>query len=388
LHADFITNSTLLAKNGDSLDLDTILDDAGCVAGHRCRGTFHTGPGANSAVPANDGIQHASVVLDLGVLQYNGLLDAHTSTDGRTRTDRHVRAELGGGVDLRGRVDEDWGDNVCRGGCELLGTALCCLLEVESIGRDGGPGSLDLAPEVLGLVHKELFAVRHVTQNVLLEADDLVLAVLVVVVVDHEGALEVIGRRVRNQTRRAIGTALDGGANRREDSLGAEQINAAVDQIGDVAFGLLDVVKHTAGVGVGDDAAKVGGGILANPCSQNNSLGILILRQFEHLVEWEAAADIRVQHEQSLRAPLEDRIAEVVEAAGGAQGLVFAEVFDRKIGKLGGGIFNEVTEDRFVVVSDEGDLTDRGDFGDGGQAVPDDGVASNIEEGLMETSDG
>ena len=222
MHADFITNSTLLAKNGDGLDLDTILDDAGCVAGHRCRGALHTGPGTNSAVPANDGIQHASVVLDLRVLQHNGLLDAHTSTDGRTRADRHVRAKLGGGVDLRGRVDEDRGDNVCRGGCKLLGTALCCLLQVESIGRDGGPGSLDLTPEVLGLVHKELFAVRHITQDVLLEADNLVLAVLVVVVVDHEGALEVIGRRVRNQTRRAVGTALDGGANRREDSLGAE----------------------------------------------------------------------------------------------------------------------------------------------------------------------
>jgi hypothetical protein len=73
----------------------------------------------------------------------------------------------------------------------------------------------------------------------------------------------------------------------------------------------------------------------------------------------------------------------VVQAAGGAQGLVFAEVLDGQVGELARRILNEVAEDGFLVVADEVDLLDGGDLVDGGEAVPDDGVAGDVEKGLQ-----
>lgn len=83
-------------------------------------------------------------------------------------------------------------------------------------------------------------------------------------------------------------------------------------------------------------------------------------------------------------APLEDGIAEVVQAASGAQGLVFAEVLDGEVVKLGRRILNEVAENGFLVVANQVDFVDRGDLLDGLQAVPDDGVAGDFEKGLGE----
>lgn len=72
----------------------------------------------------------------------------------------------------------------------------------------------------------------------------------------------------------------------------------------------------------------------------------------------------------------------MVETASGAQSLIFAKVFDGDIGELGGGIFDKIPENGLVVVPDEVYFADRGDFGDGGQAVPNNGVARNGKEGL------
>jgi len=73
----------------------------------------------------------------------------------------------------------------------------------------------------------------------------------------------------------------------------------------------------------------------------------------------------------------------VVQAAGGAEGFVFTEVFDRKLGELVAGVFDEVAEDGLVVVADHADFLDVGDFGNGGQAVPDDGMAGDVEQRLL-----
>ena len=74
----------------------------------------------------------------------------------------------------------------------------------------------------------------------------------------------------------------------------------------------------------------------------------------------------------------------MVEAAGGAEGLVLAQVADGDLGELLGGVLDEVAEDGLVVVADDVDLLDLlvGDAGDGREAVPDDGVAGDFEEGL------
>lgn len=42
-------------------------------------------------------------------------------------------------------------------------------------------------------------------------------------------------------------------------------------------------------------------------------------------------------------------------------------------------VLDEVTEDGLIVVADNEDLADGRDFGDGGEAVGDDGVAGDLE---------
>jgi len=63
--------------------------------------------------------------------------------------------------------------------------------------------------------------------------------------------------------------------------------------------------------------------------------------------------------------------------------LVFAEVFDGDLRVCARAVFDEVAEDGFVVVADNEDFADVGEAGDGGEAVGDDGVAGDLEEGLL-----
>ena len=120
LHTDFISNSTLLAENGDALDLDAVLDDAGGVASNGSRCALDTRPSTDLAVPADDGVQDASVVLDLRVFKNDRLLDTYTSANDDAGADGDVGTDLGGWVDLRGGVDVDGREDVCRGGGELF----------------------------------------------------------------------------------------------------------------------------------------------------------------------------------------------------------------------------------------------------------------------------
>jgi hypothetical protein len=106
----------------------------------------------------------------------------------------------------------------------------------------------------------------------------------------------------------------------------------------------------------------------------------------QHLAEGKAAAHVRVEDEKALRSPLQDDVAEVVEAAGRTQRLVLAEVFDRQARELLRRIFDEVAEDALLVVSDQVDLLNGLDFLNCGQAVPDDGVARNVEQRLQRES--
>ena len=133
---------------------------------------------------------------------------------------------------------------------------------------------------------------------------------------------------------------------------------------------------------VANNATKVRGRLAADPRAQDDSLGVLLGKQLEHLVQGEGTADVGVEDEQPLGLALEDGITEVVQATGGAEGLVFAQVFDGEVGEGGRGVLDEVAEDGLVVVADEVDFVYGRHLGDGGQAVVDDGVASDIEEGL------
>ena len=284
-------------------------------------------------------------------------------------------------------MDEDGRHDVGARLGQLVALRLPRLLQVQRVGGHSGPGRLDLAPKVLGLVDVELLAVGHVAEDVLLEADNLVLALLLVIVISgarggHIVRLEVVRGRVREKSGGPVEAALDGGANGGEDGLGGEEVDAAVDEVADVGLGLLDVVEDAAGVGIGDDAAKVGGGVVAHASAEDDGLGVALNGKLEHLGEGEGAADVGVEDEEAVGPALEDGVAEVVQAAGGAEGLILSQVADGDGGELLGRVLDEVAEDGLVVVADDVHLLNDGDAGDGRQAVPDDGVAGHLEQRL------
>lgn len=111
LYAHFVAHTTLLAQDGDALDFDTLLDDAGRMAANRDGGSLHTSPGTDPAAPANDGVQNASVVADLSIFENDRVLHTGTGPNDDARTDGDVGPELGRGVNFSGRVDVDWGND-------------------------------------------------------------------------------------------------------------------------------------------------------------------------------------------------------------------------------------------------------------------------------------
>ena len=73
----------------------------------------------------------------------------------------------------------------------------------------------------------------------------------------------------------------------------------------------------------------------------------------------------------------------MVKTTGGAQGSVLAQVADGDVGVFAVGILDEIAEDSLVVVTNEEDFGDLGDSGDSIEAVLDDGLAGDFEEGLF-----
>jgi len=252
------------------------------------------------------------------------------------RADRDVGPQLRRGVDGSGRVDKHRRDDVGRRPRQLLSLRLPSLLQIQSIGWDRRSGRLDLAPEVFGLVHEELLAVGKIRQDVLLETNHLRLRFLIVFTVKHKAALEVVAARVRKQTR-PVSPPLHGALNGREDGLGAEKVDAAVDQVADMTLGLLHVVQHPPRMRVANDASEIRRCVMRHFGSQNHRLGVLLPEERKHLGERKRTADVGIEDKEPLGPALEDGIAEVVESAGGAEGFVLAEVLDAQLGKFSRG---------------------------------------------------
>lgn len=371
---------TFLAENGDALNLDAILDDASGMAAHRRWGAFDAGPSSNTTVPADDCVKDTGVMLDLGFLQNDGLLDTDTGADDGFGSNGHIRAELSGRVDCSGRVDEDWWNDIGRWFGDLLGLRLEGLLQVQGVSWDGRAGGLDLAPEILSFVDVEAVTIRKIRQDILFEAQDLFLFSIFLRVC-HEGGFEVLRGRIRNHSW-SLGLALDGALDRREDAFSGKEVDTAVDQVGDVALGLLDVVKNSLGVCVGDDATEVSGRLVADSGAQNDRISVLFFEESEHGLEWEGAADVRVEDEEAVRLALENGISKVIETASRAEGLVLSQILDLDLREFSRGVFDKVTEYTLVVVANQDYLFDVGNFGHGFEAMPDDWMASDIEERL------
>ena len=183
-------------------------------------------------------------------------------------------------------------------------------MQVQSVGGDGGASGLDLAPEVFGFVDKEAIGVGEIGEDVLLEPEDFVL-LAVFVGIGPPGVFEVFGGRVGDHSR-TLGSAFDGCADRGKDGFGGEEVDTAIDEVGDLGFGLLDVMQDAVGVGVGDNAAEVGGSLIGHAGTKNDGFSVFLFEEVEHGFKGKGAADIRIEYEEPLRLAFEDSISEVV----------------------------------------------------------------------------
>lgn len=233
LYADFVADAALFAQNGNALDFDALLDNAGGVATNGDRCALHTRPGTDSAAPADDGVHHAGIMADLRVFKDNRVLDTGPRSDNHARTNGDVRTKLSSRINTGGGVNVDWRyDGSGRRG-KFFRLGLESLLEIESISWYGGASGLDLPPEILCLMYEEAVAVSQIGENVLLEAEDFALLGLLVVSSGDKRGLQIIRGRVGEKAWTG-GSALDGAADGGEDALGSEQVNSAIDQVGDV----------------------------------------------------------------------------------------------------------------------------------------------------------
>ena len=226
-----------------------MLDDTRRVTPHGNRRTFHPRPRAHATTPPDNRMHHTRIVPDLRVLEHNRVLDPHATANHHPRPDRDIRPQFRGRVDRRRRVDVHGRHDGRRGRGEFLRLRLEGLLQVQRVSGDSGTGGFDLAPEVLCLVDEEAVAIREVGEDVLFQTEDFALRRVVVVGVGggDKRSFEVLGGRVGDETG-AGGAAFDGAADSGEDALGCEEVDAAVDEVGDVRFGFFDVVQDPAGV--------------------------------------------------------------------------------------------------------------------------------------------
>ncbi len=74
----------------------------------------------------------------------------------------------------------------------------------------------------------------------------------------------------------------------------------------------------------------------------------------------------------------------MVESSSCSQSLVFAQVVDSDLWEFLRGVFDEVAEDRLVILSDHADFFDVRYLCDGGEAMPNNRMPSNFEERLEE----
>jgi len=87
------------------------------------------------------------------------------------------------------------------------------------------------------------------------------------------------------------------------------------------------------------------------------------------LLQREGTAHVGVQDEEAVRAALEDSIAEVVKTSSGSECLILAQVLHGDLRVCAGAVLNEVAEYGLIVVTNDEDLVDLGEFGDGSEAV-------------------
>lgn len=69
------------------------------------------------------------------------------------------------------------------------------------------------------------------------------------------------------------------------------------------------------GLRIRDNASKICSCVIADSCTKDDGLSVLLLEELEHLLKWKGAADVGIEDEESIWAAFEDDIPKVVQAA-------------------------------------------------------------------------
>ena len=101
--------------------------------------------------------------------------------------------------------------------------------------------------------------------------------------VGEERGVEILRGGVGDEAG-TVSAAFYGGLDGGENGFGRKEVDAAIDEIANVGFGLLDVVQDPFCVAVRDDAAKVAGGVVADSCTQDDCLSVFVLEETKHFV--------------------------------------------------------------------------------------------------------
>ncbi|GMF45731.1 unnamed protein product [Phytophthora fragariaefolia] len=316
---------------------------------------FDASPLADDRVPADDGKEHARVVLDSHALKDNRMGNSCSWSDSHACCDCHVRAQLrrrvhvGRGVDHHIALDNrrQFPASCTQG----AGVGEPEPLHVELRARDSHARRLDLAPKVAELE-------QHTSPPHPEEKESSPSAPEVVEVAElREELLEVVLRVGLGAGLAAQPLAADlvPHADDRVHERHVEEVDPAVDDVADERLGLLGPVQDLLAHGVGHEAAVLLGLVVEHALSQHGAGALVLEVEVHHLVEREGAAHVAVQHEEAGGAALEDLVAEEADAAGRAQRLVLAQVADGHVEAAPDRV-EEAREQALVVRADHEDL--------------------------------
>lgn len=325
------------------------------------------------------------MVLDRAVLKNNTVLEPTPRADRHAWPNHSVRPDLGRRVYLRTAVDNDSALNRQFRACDANGPAkgrrantadlrahtgaglrkqLRALRrkEVEVLAGRGecAGGVLDLAPEALRLVDGDSRAAGEGHENVLFDCEFV------------RGA-EV--RAVRGATVDVVADACQV-----VEEGWCEDVNAGVDDVGDVCRRPSGVVDELAGL---DDHLAEGAVVGDQLLSEDGAVALGGDVGGEEGREGECAGDIAVEDDYGVGRVLEQDVAVAVQAAGGAGLCLFAEVCDGDFVGFGHRV-EEGLEERLLEKAEENDLGERRELGEGIYMVLDHRPAGDGKERLRE----
>ena len=287
-------------SNGTSKDSDAI---AVAIRGGK---TFDASPLANNAINAHDGVQDAGMFLDVDIREDDRVGNADTSINNGTRTDENVGTDFGGGIDFRGRINDDSTRNVRSSSKEFrLGFGVVSKVLLVAVSRRSS--ALHGSPKLLVLENVGYAICNKGGQNVVFHAQLARVGIARVV----EGEEVVFG---------------GSSCNRGGEHLATEKVDSGVNSVRDVAFRLLCVVEHAASLLVSNVATVIHRNLFAYAYTEHSRNFAVGLVELENIFQREGADSVCVQQEEVCHVGRQNLLAEMEEASSGTQSSVFLQV--------------------------------------------------------------